>query len=329
MISRELVYKILIVAGTFLMPIHAWSSVPVKAVEIKLGAEAVVGGGTVLLGDVATIYAKSLRDFNTLSNLVISSFSADGSEIRLPQAYIENRIREALPEGTDFRLSAPASVVFRQEKLGVTPVEFVAELKRKAKAEGKIPEWAEAEVELLSGQEQLKLRLNGLRIDPATQMARWRGDVTFRVSGKNGEGAGWIKARVRWFTDAWVAKRNLSILAALSPADFAKERVEVTNVREDVLTGDDLASLLGNSRAKRSLAAGTALTAGMVERSPDARTGQQVQVVFISESGIRVSTEGAMIGNGSVGGEARAKLRNSRKIVTGKLVSSGQMEVSL
>jgi flagella basal body P-ring formation protein FlgA len=67
----------------------------------------------------------------------------------------------------------------------------------------------------------------------------------------------------------------------------------------------------------------------MVERRPDANPGQPLKVVFISESGIRVTADGALIGAGMIGTDAKAKLKTSRKIVSGRLVSGGTMEVSL
>jgi flagella basal body P-ring formation protein FlgA len=71
------------------------------------------------------------------------------------------------------------------------------------------------------------------------------------------------------------------------------------------------------------------LVAAALEKAPDAKPGQSLRVVFVSESGVRVSTEGALIGAGSIGNDVRVKLRTSRKVVTGKLVAGDLMEVSL
>jgi flagella basal body P-ring formation protein FlgA len=320
--------KVLFVLFCFFTPLEVWAGLPTKAVEVRLSPEVVVSGENVVLGDVATIYAKNMRDFRALSDLNLSKVGETG-ELKLPQGYLEARIREALPAGTDFRLHAPGVVTFRLNRLGLSTAEFAEEVARRGRAEGKIPEWAEVEVEPVNGFDQLKLwRLSEARIDPAAEMARWKGELAFKIS--RGSELTWVKVRVRWFAKAWTAKRNIGLLSSLSPADFTATRVELTNSREDpLLAEEDLAAAVGSARARRSLAAGTPLSLAALERAPDARPGQALRVVFISESGVRVSAEGALVGAGSIGSEARAKLRSSRKVVTGKLVAGNLMEVSL
>jgi flagella basal body P-ring formation protein FlgA len=329
MISRSTSRKLLFVLFSFLLPIEVWSGVPTKPVEVRLEQEVNVSGDTVVLGDVATIYAKSMRDFQALSELTLSKIGESG-ELRLPQGYLENRIREVLPAGTEFRLHAPQQVTFRLNRIGTSTDEFVAEISRRGRAEGKIPEWAEVQVEPIGGFDQLKLwKLSESRIEPAAVTTRWKGETAFKIS-QAGKDLIWVKVKIRWFADAWVAKRSIGILSNLQAADFVKARVEVTDSREDpILASEDIEAAIRQARARRSLAGGAALVAAAIEKSPDAKPGQNLKVVFVSESGVRVSTEGALLGAGSIGGEVRAKLRSSRKVVTGKLVAGDLMEVSL
>lgn len=333
MLSSEAIRKCLLALFAFLMPVDVWGRVPSSAVEIRLEPEVIVRGGPVLLGDVATIYAKSIHNFQALSNLTISTFPGDSAEMRLPQAYLTNRIREALPPGTDFRLLAPPQVVFRLDRLGLTPQEFAAEIIRRGRAEGKIPDWVQAEVQPLTGFDQLKLiKPSAALIEPAGEMIRWKGEIAFKVSqpGRADGGIMWVKARVRWFADAWVAKRQIGILSVIQASDFSAGRVEITALREDpVLANEDLEKVLSSARARRSIQASSPLTVAAIEKAPDVKPGQALKVVFVSDSGIRVTTDGAVLGAGSIGNEVRAKLRTSRKTVTGKLVSGGMMEVSL
>jgi flagella basal body P-ring formation protein FlgA len=333
MLSSSLVRKILIILSALLLPIELWSAVPARAVEIRLEPEVKVAGEAVVLGDVATIYAKSIHDFNNLSNLTLAAFPSDSAELKLPKGYLTNRIREALPKGVEFRLFAPTQVVFRQNRVGVTPQEFAAEIIRRGRAEGKIPEWAEAEVQPLAGFDQLKLaKLSDLQVDPAAEMLRWKGEMAFKLShpGKTDGTLQWVKVKVRWFTQAWVAKRALGILSVIGPHDFEKGRVEITALREDpLLASEDLSLALTSARARRSIQMSSPLTSAAIEKAPDAKPGQPLKVVFVSESGIRVTTDGSLLGSGSVGNEVRAKLHSSRKTVTGKLVTGGMMEVSL
>jgi len=333
MFSSEPLYKILLVLYAFFVPIEVWANIPTRAVEVRMDKQVTINGDAIILGDVSTIYAKSIRHFQLLSSLTLSAFPGDKKELSLPHAYVANRIREILPPGTDFKLHAPDQIVFLQDRLGISPHELAEELIRRGRNEGRIPAWAEAQVDPVSGFDQLKLwKLGDVRLEPASEMARWKGEMSFKVShpGKSDQSLVWIKVRMRWFTEAWVARRQINILAGLNPADFQKSRVEVTSLREDpVLAAEDIGEILGSARARRSIATGMPLIASTLERAPDAKPGQPLRVVFISESGVRVTTEGALIGNGSIGSEVRAKLRTSRRVVTGKLVSGGVMEITL
>lgn len=323
-------YRILIVLFCFFSPVEVWSyPLPTKPVEVRIDKTVTVSGDSVLLGDVATIYAKSIRDFQALSGLMLSKIDESG-ELKLPRAYLMARIKEALPAGTDFELSAPAEVRFHLNRIGISTDEFVAEITKRGQAEGKFPEWAEVEVEPVGGFNKLKLwKISESRIEPAAVMPRWKGDLAFKIS-RPGKDLVWVKVKVRWFANVWVAKRSLRIFSKMRASDFKKARVDVTTLREDpVLASEDITKVLEHARMKRSIASGAPLVSTALERAPDAKPGQNLKVIFVSESGIRVSTEGSLLGSGSIGQDVRVKLRRSRKVVTGKLVADNLMEVSL
>jgi flagella basal body P-ring formation protein FlgA len=331
MFSNEFFLKGALILFSLLLPVDVWAEVPTKPIEVRIDAEVPVAGEAIVLGDVATIYSKSIHHFQALSGLTVASFPGTGNEVRIPRAYIESRIRETLPQKADFKLTAPEQVVFRLERLGVSPAMIGAELIRRGRAEGRIPAWAQVEVEAVSGFDRLQLwKPESVKVEPGSRMARWKGEMALKLSREGEADHSWVRVRVRWFADAWVARRQIGMLTNIAPEDFTAKRVEVTAMRDDpILASEDIKALLGSARARRSMQPGSALVAGSFERAPDIRPGQPLKVVFISESGIRVTTEGAVMGNGSVGDEVRARLRSSRRIVTGKLVSGGVMEVSL
>lgn len=324
-------------AGLVLAPaaLFAASPLPVKAVEIHLDPEVKVGGEQVVLGDVATIYAKSLQDFHALSALVISRIPDDKQEVRLPRSYLESRAKSLLPEGSELVVRGPAEIVFKLERLGLKTPDLASEIVRLGRASGKIPEGVEVEVQPVSGAERLVgLTLAGTRIEAATQQERWKGDLSFKLTRLDGQGDGapiWVRAKVRWFQKAWVAGRGLAYSETPSPDGFSLARMETTGLREDPVTGtpEELAELLRNSRMKRALAANAPLFPSIVERRPDAKPGAPLRVVFVSEGGVRVTAEGLLVGSGLIGSEVKARMRSSKKMVTGKLVSPSVMEVSL
>lgn len=321
-----------------LMPLLAWGAPnppPLRAIEIQLDGEVNVGGEQVVLGDVATIYAKDLQNFKALSGLVLSRIPDDSKEVRLPASYLEARVRAALPPGADFELHSPAEIVFKLQKLGISAQELTAEVARMAHAGGKVPAGTELEVEALSGLDQLKtLSLASARIEPAAEMSEWKGEMQFKVTRTDTASNPppvWVRARVRHFREAWVATRSVAYSEVPTPALFAPGRVETTNLHEDPIggTAEDLAATLKSARFRRALTANAALLPSQIERKPDANAGSSLRIVFVGESGVRVTADGALVGPGSIGGDVKARLNSSKKIVTGKLVSQGLVEVSL
>lgn len=334
--SSSFYLKVWLLAVALLLPALAFgapSALPTRAVEVQIAGDAKVAGEQVVLGDVATIYAKDLRNFKALSGLVISRIPDDQAEIRLPSSYLEARIRAVLPAGADFAIRAPAQIVFRLERLGITAQDFSTEVERMARAGGKAPKNVELDVAPLTGIDQLKgLSLADARIEPAAEMEQWKGDLSFKVTRKNGNAAPlWVRTKVRWFRNAWVASRSLGFNESLSPALFAEARVETTNLREDPVGGskEEFAASLANARLRRAVAVNAPLLPSALERRPDAASGAALRVVFVSESGVRVSADGLLVGPGSIGGDVKARLKSSKKLVTGKLVSQGLVEVSL
>jgi flagella basal body P-ring formation protein FlgA len=331
--------RLLFLLFVFFLPIESWAlvSMPTKDIEVRLAPSVTVSGERIVLGDVATIYAKSMRDFHRLSDLVISQIPEDQGELKLPQSYLERRIREALPAGVEFALHAPAEIVFRLDRLGISPADFVAEVERQARDQNKIPKGIEVAFEPISGMDQLKLYKPGtVDIEAAAQSSQWKGELIFKVVPKSGQTAlqpiAWVKAKARWFAKVWTAKQGVTINQQVDAKNFELIRQEITSLREDPLAAENeeqLAQKLGNARARRNIAGNAVLTAGMLERKPDAAPGQALKVIFVSENGIRVTTDGALLGSGIIGNDVKAKLRSSRKIVTGKLVSGGVMEVTL
>ncbi len=323
--------KFLFIAFVFLFPLEVWCGVPTKEVEIHLADSLEVNGKNIVLGDIATIYSKNIHIFKALSDLTVSTFANGETEKTVPSAYLESRIREILPKGTDFVLRAPQKISFRKESMGITQEQFAQEILNRALDEGKIPSWVEAKIEMSSSMDSLKLtKLNEVKIEPAAEMPRWRGEMNFRVSKLNSSELIWVKAKIRWFGNVWVAKKQISPWSTIKSSDFEQRKIEITSYRDDLISDQsEFEKLTSRAKTKRLIAEGSPLGASSLERIPDVKVGQPVRVVFVSESGIRVSAEGATLNPLSVGEEGRAKLRSSKKVVTGTLVSDGVLEVSL
>jgi flagella basal body P-ring formation protein FlgA len=334
-LSKLSLFVLSFVFGPLLALADVQASIPKKAVEVRFAPNIQVSGERIVLGDAALVYARSMANFQALSALELARLPEGGHELRLPAEYLNQRIREALPQGTEMELSAPEFVTFHLQKIGLNERDFSADLTRIAKERGKIPEGAEIEIQPISGFERLKLvRPEGARIEAATEMPRWKGELSFRVvrADTAGEGPVWVRAKVRWFQKVWVAKKRNGFGQALDSADFELKRIETTDLHEDpvaVSRPEELAGLLKNSRARRAIAENSPLLPSQVEKRPDAMAGQPLRVIFQSESGVSVTADGALISPGTIGSEVKARLHSSKKIVVGKLVSEGVMEVNL
>jgi flagella basal body P-ring formation protein FlgA len=327
MCLSSIVRKILVIAYACFVPIEVWA-----AVEVRLSAEVIARHESVSLGEVATISGADAKDFNALSSLMITQFPAGQTEMHLPASYLSRRIQEALSPGSELRLSAPSQILLRLKAEGIGAEELAQAIARRAHEEGKIPDWVETRVEILSGLDALKdLKLADVRLDPAGQVTQWKGELSFKVSEVESPASiRWVRAKLRWFGHVWAAKRDLGIGQAPSAADFAISRVELTGEREEAVGAtDSIDGLLRGARYRRGIRAGSPLLRAALERKPDARTGQELKVVFVSENGIRVSADGSLLGAGAVGDEVKARLKSSRKVVVGRLVESGVVEVTL
>jgi len=294
----------LILATAFLptAALAAHSVIPTKPVEIHLDSEVKVGGDEVVLGDVATIYARSMHDFKALAGLVVSKIPDDKQEVRLPASYLEARVRAVLPPSVEFTLRAPKEIVFRLERLGISSQEIAAEILRLGRAAGKIPGNVEVEVQPLSGMDQLAgYKLANTSIDPAGEMKQWKGEMSFKLAKADGKELNaapiWVRAKLRWFQPAWVASRALLFTESPEPAHFTLGKVETTRLREDPVAAspEELGLFLKNARIKRAIAANSPLFPSMLDRRPDAAAGSLLRVVFVSESGVRVSADGSLI----------------------------------
>ena len=334
MLLNNFYARLVFLAGLLFLPLESWSTessaMPKSAVELRINNEVRVNSARIVLGDVATIYAKNLQDFEKLSGLVLSQFPENSKSLSLPRVYVEARIREAL-NGKMFDLNAPDEITFLAERMGISSGQFAEEILKKGKEAGKIPETVEVEIYPGFGLDQLTMIKNdSFHIEPAAEMPRWLGDLTFKVTTDSSDKIFWVKAKVKWFAEVWVAKTDIPFGQSVLPTHFISKRMELG--AEDLLKVAEfpnLETVLRAARSRRSIHEGMALAKNMLERRPDAIPGSSMKVVFTSENGIRVTADGSLIGSGIIGEDVRAKLKSSRKIISGRLISDNVVEVAL
>lgn len=305
-----------------------------RAIEIHFQKSISVNGSRVVLGDVATIYAKNLKHFEKVSSLVIGEIPEEQKQLSVPMEYVRMRVFEALAnEKITVKISAPELIVFNRMKIE-TGVERLAQMIRDLAGEQKkIPVGVEASPEVSTSADLQSLDLNKYRIESAADRDEWRGHMVFRLVPKEGAASAiWVNARIRWYMQAWVAKNSIAYFKDISADQFEMGKVEVTQMRELPIVAsnkEELDRLVRETRAKRSFRPSTPLMASMLDRKPDIKSGQKLKVVFVAEGGLRVATDGVIMADGIVGEAVKARLKTSKKVVAGRLTSPDSLEVSL
>lgn len=324
--------NIVIVLYAFLLPLDVWCSIPAgpqKDIEIHVHNGAIVSGQNVILGDVATIYSRSIQDFEKLSTLVLSNFPDDKESLRIPASYIELRIREVISANRLIKIELPEFVDFKRASPSLSPEEAAGKIYALALEQKKIPDGVELVVEFSAFPQNISAE--DYSIQSVGERQYWRGESTFKLVSKDNKVA-WIKAHMRWMANAWVAKREIKFLQDLRVSDFEQKKIDITSAVELPLLAKDseeLAQKIMLARTKRSLRTSIYLTASMLDKKPDLAAGQNLKVIFVSESGLRVEADGSAINDALVGSMAKARLKKSKKIISGKLVNSNLIEVSL
>ena len=79
-------------------------------------------------------------------------------------------------------------------------------------------------------------------------------------------------------------------------------------------------------RTKRSIASGSTLHAGMLQRARLVRRGSQVEIVAVS-GGLQVRMRGKALADGGRGDRVRVKNLNSGRVITGTVAGSGVIQV--
>jgi flagella basal body P-ring formation protein FlgA len=320
-----------IVALAFLLPIELWGA---QWLKVRLDGTSETKIGSVSLASFGSASASSPEILQRALAVEMGTLERGGN-VRWPRGYIEARLKETLGENVALDLISPDFVEVRVKKIeeaSSTPRAGAAvdakapHWETLARMKGGVPAWVRPEFEWVGAEPNWS---GGQWTGPSQP---WRGLIQMQWRGNQGgaDSSRWAQLRVRWFARVWTAKVNIGAQTPLSSSAFVSQEIEVTNIGEAAIpAATDLMGLLENSRLRRSLLAGAPLTSTIIERLPDARAGQSLRVIFLADSGIQVSTEGSLVGNGRVGDEAKAKLKRSRKIVSGKLVAPNLMEVAL
>lgn len=133
----------------------------------------------------------------------------------------------------------------------------------------------------------------------------------------------YVRATVHLFLDVAVLRKALAKDAVVGEADLDFVRRDAAELRGGYLS--DPAQIL-NRQVKRPLAAGTVLTPGVLTAPRIVRRGQQV-VIRSSGAALSVQMSGEALADGEEGQRIHVRNAQSRRIVEGRVVAPGVVEI--
>lgn len=310
---------------------------PSRDIEIQLNQQIYVDTEFVVFGDVAKIYALNEEDAQKISGLNLLKFPAGIREITIPAQYVRSRLIETLGPDKSIEFRIPDEIKFTRKQIRLSQEELRALIIEKAQKQKKIPSEVAINIRSLYTQ-KLPIQPIGAKavITNTKESSRWHGLTNFQLYFiKNGQKVGktiWLRADIRWQAKRWQSQKEIGYHERLKAEDFKLVDVEIQPFQvsaRKVLTSKELSSLLQNARAKQPIKVKSLLSRSMIEKKPDKKIGESIDVVFLNSYGLTIRSKGSVMENSSIGTEVKVKLKGSKKIVSGTMIDKNTMEVKL
>lgn len=136
---------------------------------------------------------------------------------------------------------------------------------------------------------------------------------------------GAVSLDVRLSADLLVPIRNIKRHEKLHPEMFTVKRFDITTRTERMLA--EVEHMTG-CRAKQNLTAGRYVPLSRLEKIPDIENGAQIAIIGGS-SLLEIRVKGVALQNGNIGESIRVKNVDSRKILVGRVIGPGTVEIAL
>lgn len=318
-------------------PLPAATESPPAPVIVRIVSPVIVSDENVQLGKIGEIRAVRMRDREELFELSVARMPEGKDSIELPARYVESRVREILGAERAIEFEMPPVIELRRQSRRLTHERVSAEIAKLARERGRIPEGIEARIELASLPTEIEFGPDKkIIVAPRIENGDWHGAMLFRVSLVDGNGTEsngmFVQARIRWYGKRWVSTRTIPYKTPLRTEDFENVEIELSPAKMyPVLASErqEFEKLVSGAYAGRALIKGQPLLAAQIARDPDVVRGQKLKVILKSESGLRVIAPGEAMNNATVGGQAKARLSRTGRIVSGQLVDKEVMEIGL
>lgn len=159
-----------------------------------------------------------------------------------------------------------------------------------------------------------------------------RGHARLSFRTREGQDSGDSECWVRFsaWMPAWVAKRRILPGEKLSVQAFDKKEIDVAQGMAREVRGLLLSpgARLSQLESRQTLLEGQPVLSSAVQQVPDVHRGEAVQIRMVS-GGVTLSTGGTAEEAATLQGLVRVLTQRSKRVLTGKLMDGGVVEVRL
>lgn len=278
----------------------------------------------VRLGDIARLDGFAADDAKTYAGIELGRAPAVGLGQFMPRAYVEARIREGgMPAAV--RLRIPRRVEIKRKARTVAGEELrqmvraaiqkrlphdpadVAGIDVPSLADLKVPDGARLRVRFDDGET--------FRGPVVAELVVRDGGETMRTRR--------ISARVDVYARVFGVAEPLRRGQRLDVADLVELRLPHTALARDVVLD---ASMIEGAMLRRTVKPGEPIREAWLQVPPLVNRGDRVRMVAV-RGALRLTARGEALGDGARGAFIRVRNLDSRKIVSGRVVAPGEIEM--
>ena len=310
---------------------------PTAPVVIRIVTPVFVREDNVLLGEIGKITVTRSQDREDIESLAVAKIPEGKESIILPATYIESRVREVLGKDREIEFEMPDDIELRRVAMRASRAGIAEGIERMAEERKALPLGAKAKVEVVDMPTALEFPSGSSFLIEHAGNKNWHGPALFRIEARAPGGSAPLKsfmvqAKIRWFSERWVGARDLPAGTRLALSDFEKQEIEIfpsKNSLAQIPSEEGMEEYLRGARLLRNLRSGQPLLPGHFARTADISHGSKIRIRIKYEGGLSVETPGLVMGGARIGEPIKAKIVKSGKVVTGKLIDTDSMEISL
>ncbi|RIL10779.1 MAG: flagella basal body P-ring formation protein FlgA [Proteobacteria bacterium] len=296
-----------------------------RSITITGRTPVTVSKPVILLNDLAEITSDTLADDEAviaLGKITVAAAPLPGKETSIDANTIIGRLKQEGVNLEKIGYALPRSVLVKRAGRTIGEAEIsraISEFLAHSSKEMQVGSLhAPSDLVVDAGEIDLK----ALSIEGATNAQR---AFSMLASSKFGERTEFkVTARVEEWRQVPVATRPLAKGVLINQSDFVMARLNTSQLPADAATESD--QLLG-LKVKEDLGIGEVFRRNQMLLPAAIETGARVSMVYRS-GGLEASASGIALESGHIGQIVKIRNENSNKVISGKVIESGLVEVA-